>query len=94
MVRFDRTPISSSPVNRLFAALIRQLASDLPKDELIFSTDVRASDWEFNLRRAQRVFAGKNHSTGPWTVSEVAKKLVRGALMPRLPHVSNSRISD
>jgi len=83
MVRFDRTPISSSPVNRLFAALIRQLASDLPKDELIFSTDVRASDWEFNLRRAQRILAGKNHSAGPWTASEVAKKLARGGRICR-----------
>jgi hypothetical protein len=52
--------------------------SELRKDELVCPTDVSASDWEFNLRRAQRVLAGKNHSTGPWTAAEVAKKLVRG----------------
>jgi hypothetical protein len=78
MIRSDKTPIPSSSVNRLFAALIRQFASDLPKDERVCPKDVSASDWEFNLRRAQRLLAGKRHLTGPWTASEVAKKLVRG----------------
>lgn len=79
----DRTPIPSSPVNRLFGALIRQLASDLPKDEPAYPQDVSASDWEFNLRRAQRVLAGKKHLSGPWTAAEVAKKLVRGGRLCR-----------
>jgi len=81
--RFDRTPIPSSPVNRLFGALIRQFADELRKDGLVCPKDVSASDWEFNLRRAQRVLAGKNHSTGPWTAAEVAKKLVRGGRLCR-----------
>ena len=83
MDRFDRTPIPSSPVNRLFAALIRQFAGELRKDEFVCPTGVSASDWEFNLRRAQRILEGKNHSTGPWTASEVAKKLVRGGRLCR-----------
>ncbi len=95
MIRSDRTPILSSPVNRLFGALIRQLANDLPKDEMIFYTDVRASDWEFNLRRAQRILAGKNHSTGPWTACRSSEETrARWSHMSRLPHVSDSRISD
>ena len=76
--RSKKIPIPSSPVNHLFAALIRQFASNLPKDEGVRPKEVSVSDWEFNLRRAQRLLAGKKHLTGPWTASEIAKKLARG----------------
>jgi len=83
MDQSEQTPIPSSPVNRLFGALIRQLANDLPKDESVRPQEISASDWEFNLRRAQRLLAGKKHLTGPWTASEVAKKLARGGRLCR-----------
>jgi hypothetical protein len=59
--------------NRLFGALIRQFASDLPKLDLP-PQGVSASDLEFAVRRAQRVLAGKKHLTGPWTTSPSCEK--------------------
>jgi hypothetical protein len=78
MIRSNNTPVPSSPVNQLFGELIRYFASDLPKSEHVPPVGVSAHDWEFNVRRAQRVLAGKKHLTGPWTALEVARKLVRG----------------
>jgi hypothetical protein len=78
MTRSNKTPVPSSPVNQLFGELIRYFASDLPKSEHVPPMGISAHDWEFNVRRAQRVLSGKKHLTGPWTAMEVARKLVRG----------------
>jgi hypothetical protein len=77
MIQSEKTPIPSSPVNRLFGALISRFASD-SQGELMRPEEISESDWEFNISRTQRVLAGKQNLTGRWTAREVAKKLVRG----------------
>jgi hypothetical protein len=77
VIRSEKTPIPSSPVNRLFGALISRFASD-SQGELMRPEEISESDWEFNISRTQRVLAGKQNLTGRWTAREVAKKLVRG----------------
>jgi hypothetical protein len=76
MVRLKKTPIRSSPVNRLFGALIRHFASDLPAGD-VRPYDVTVHDWEYNLRKAERLL--KRKSPGPWTALEVYYALGRGA---------------
>jgi hypothetical protein len=76
MVRLKKTPILSSPVNRLFGALIRHFASDLPAGD-VRPYDVTVHDWEYNLRKAERLL--KRKSPGPWTALEVYYALGRGA---------------
>lgn len=78
IIRSDKTPVLSSPVNQLFGELIRYFASDLPKSGQARPIGISAVDWEFNVRRAQRMLAGRKHLPGPWTALEVARKLVRG----------------
>ena len=79
IIRSDKTPVLSSPVNQLFGELIRHFGSDVPKSEQMLPVGMSAADWEFNVRRAERVLSGKKHLTDPWTALEVARKLVRGA---------------
>jgi len=76
MGRSEKTPVRSSPVNRLFGALIQQFASELPKD-LRLPKEVTPEDWEFNLLRARRILERKH--AGPWTALEVYYALGRGA---------------
>jgi hypothetical protein len=78
IIRTDKTPVLSSSVNQLFGELIRYFGSNVPKSEQALPIGMSASDWEFNVDRAQRLLAGKKHLTGPWTALEVARKLVRG----------------
>jgi hypothetical protein len=80
MIRSERTPILSSPVNRLFGELIRHFASDLPAWQRL-PRDVTPSDWEYNLRKAERLL--KRKSSGPWTALEVYRTLGRGARLCR-----------
>jgi hypothetical protein len=76
MIESKKTPVLSSPVNGLFGALIRHFATDLPaKDGRPY--DVSLLDWEYNLRRAERLLNRK--SAGPWTALEVYYALGRGA---------------
>jgi hypothetical protein len=77
MIQSKKTPFPSSPVNRLFGALIKQLASDLPKDPPGRPDGISQSDWDLNLSRARRLLERK--SAGPWTASEVYRTLGRGA---------------
>jgi hypothetical protein len=76
MIRLKKTPIPSSPVNRLFGALIRHFASDLPAGD-VRPYDITVHDWEYNLRWAERLL--KRKSAGPWTALEVHRILTRGA---------------
>jgi hypothetical protein len=78
IARLRKTPISSSPVNRLFGALIRHFASD-SQGEFLLPEDVSESDWEFNVSHARRMLEGEKGLTGPGSRLEIAKKLVRGA---------------
>ena len=77
-----KTYTLSSPVDGLFAALISQLSSDC-QGELVLPEEVSASDWELNVSWAEFVLAGKKGLTGPWSQSEIAKRLVRGARLCR-----------
>ena len=74
-----KTYTLSSPVDGLFAALISQLSSDC-QGELVLPEEVSASDWELNVSWAELVLAGKKGLTGPWSRSEIAKRLARGAI--------------
>jgi hypothetical protein len=76
MIRLKKTPVPSSPVNRLFGALIRHFASDLPAGD-VRPYDITVRDWEYNLRKAERIL--KRKSAGPWTALEVYRTLGRGA---------------
>ena len=76
MIGLKKTPIRSSPVNRLFGALIRYYASDLPGGD-VRPYGISASDWEYNLRWAEHLL--KQKSAGPWTALEVYRILGRGA---------------
>jgi hypothetical protein len=76
IVESEKIPIPSSPVNRLFAALIRHFASDLPGGN-VRPYDANVHDWEYNLRMAERLLRQK--STGLWTALEVYRTLGRGA---------------
>jgi hypothetical protein len=69
----------SSPVNQLFGELIAEFAGDLPERERVPPKGMSVSDWEYNMRRARRILAGKNHCSGPWTAAEVYRKLGRGS---------------
>jgi hypothetical protein len=80
MIRSEKTPIPSSPVNRLFGALIKHFASDLPAGD-VRPYDVTVHDWEYNLRKAERLL--KRKSPGPWTALEVYYALGRGARLCR-----------
>jgi hypothetical protein len=75
MIRLEKTRVLSSPVNRLFGALIRHFASDLPAGD-VRPYDVTVHDWEYNLRKAERLL--KRKSPGPWTALEVYYALGRG----------------
>jgi hypothetical protein len=77
MIRSEKTPVRSSPINGLFGALIRQFGSDLPKNDIRLPKEVSADDWEFNLRRARRILERKHAE--PWTTLEVYYALGRGA---------------
>lgn len=83
MIQSNKIPIPSSPVNWLFGELIRVFGNAVPNPERLPSEGISASDWEYNIRRARRLLAGKKHLTGPWTPLEVAKKLVRGGRLCR-----------
>jgi hypothetical protein len=78
IIQFNMVAIPMSPVNAMFAALIDRLSSDR-QGEFVLPEGVSESDWEFNVRRAKRLLAGKKGLTGPQTRLEIAKRLVRGA---------------
>jgi hypothetical protein len=62
------------------AALIKHFASDLPAGD-VRPNDIGVSDWEYNLRRAERLL--ERTGAGPWTASEVYRILGRGARLCR-----------
>ena len=77
IIRSEKTPVPMSSGNELFAALIKQFAGEIPQDGCIRPECVSEADWEFNLRRAQRLLAEKKHVNGRWTAPEVATRLFR-----------------
>lgn len=76
ITRSYKTRIRSSPINRLFGALIRHFASDLPAGD-VRPYGISIQDWEYNLRKAERIL--KRKSPGPWTALEVYYALGSGA---------------
>jgi len=74
IIRSDKTPVPSSPVNQHFDELIRYFASDVPKSEQALPIGISANDWEFNLRRAGRIFERKH--AGPWFTEHLGVGLV------------------
>ena len=67
LIRSNKTPIPSSPVNWLFGELIRVFANAVTDPERLPPEGINVSDWEYNVRRARRILAGKKHLTGLWT---------------------------
>ena len=95
MIRSDKTPIPSSPVNRLFAALIRQFASDLPKGERACPKEVSASEWEFNAASGRSgCWLEKTPDRSVDGIGSSQKARARWSLVRRLPDVFDPGFSD
>ena len=92
--RSNKTPIPSSPVNRLFGELLRQFASDLPKPERTPPEGISSTDWNTTVN-GRGVSGRKNVSrvSGRRTGNS-EKAHPRLPPMQRLPSVSNPRIPD
>lgn len=77
--------IRSSPMNRLFGDLIAAFGEGLQKPERP-PEYLSSTDWDYNVRRAQRLLAGKKNRVGPWTASQVYRILGRGSKLCKACH--------
>jgi len=85
LIRSQVVPIRSSSMNRLFGDLIATFADGLQNPQQP-PKYISATDWDYNVQRARRILAGKNHRTGPWTASEIYTTLGRGSKLCKTCH--------